>query len=54
MPGVSDLGFRTSFCQSVLVTWKGTGMIGNKLREVNHWCIHVVCPVVPSLLMRSS
>jgi hypothetical protein len=22
---------------------------GNKLREVNHWCIHVVCPLVPCL-----
>jgi hypothetical protein len=26
----------------------------NKLREGNHWCIHTVCPVVPSLLIRPS
>jgi hypothetical protein len=31
--------------------WEDTQ--GNKLREVNDWCIHVVCPVVPSLLVRS-
>jgi hypothetical protein len=53
MPGVSDLHFRTSFCLSVLVARKGTGedTQGKKLMEVNHWCIHVVCLVVPSLLM---
>jgi hypothetical protein len=27
VPGVSDLDFRTNFCQSVLVTWKETGKI---------------------------
>jgi hypothetical protein len=27
MPGVSDLDYRTGFCQSVLVTWKETGKI---------------------------
>jgi hypothetical protein len=25
IPSVSDVNYRTGFCQSILVTWKGTG-----------------------------
>jgi hypothetical protein len=39
MPGVSDLDFRTIFCQSVLVRWEDTQ--GNRLREENYWYIDV-------------
>jgi hypothetical protein len=43
MPGVSDLDFRTSFCQSVLVAWKGTGKIPKATAKGGESLVHSCC-----------